>query len=221
MCSPSYKYGGMRALALLSITVGLIAGATAASAGGEQAADGVTLSVRPLVNPQMVWGSVANGRAGQTVTVQFKQCGLYPVEFRDVSEVTTVDGGGWSAQLGASTNGVFRAVAGDAVSNRVSVQQRADVRLSPRPPGRYGVEVVATLSYWRKRVLLQRFDRRSRTWLNMRKLVLDNQFGPGLIWSTTDKFKVKLPKGTTIRAVLPLDQAKPCLIAGYSNVLLT
>jgi Spy/CpxP family protein refolding chaperone len=45
----------MRALALLSTTVGLIAAATAASAGGGQAEDGVTLSVRPLINPQMVW----------------------------------------------------------------------------------------------------------------------------------------------------------------------
>jgi hypothetical protein len=209
----------MRVLVLLSI--GLLAAVAAASAAGEQKADGITLSVRPLINPQIVSGSVASGRGGQKVTIQFKQCGLLPIQFRDVSEVTTLDGGSWSDELGASTNGDFRAVSGDAVSDSVPVQERADVRLAPRPPGRYEVEVVSTLSFWRKHVLLQRFDRRKRTWITVRPLVLENQFGPGLIWSTTDKFKTKLPKRTTIRAVLPLDQAKPCFIAGYSTIRVT
>jgi hypothetical protein len=189
------------------------------------APDPVSIAVRPTIasarQPVTVYGSVASGKAGEKVTIQFKRCGLYPILFRDVAEVTTSEGGGFSAELGADTNGPFRAVAGDAVSNQVPVQSRPDVRLSPRPPGRYEVDVVDFLSYWRKRVLLQRFDRRSRTWLNVRTLVLDNQFGPSLIWSTTDKFRVKLPKGTTIRAVLPLDQAKPCHIGGYSNLLRT
>jgi hypothetical protein len=208
----------MRAFVLLSA---LLLTAASASAGGQQTEDGITLSVRPLINPQLVWGSLASGRGGQQVTVQFKQCGLLPVEFRDVSEVTTLDGGTWSDDLGASTNGTFRAISGGAVSNSVPVQERADVRLTPRPPGRYEVDVVATLSYWRKRVLLQRFDRSRRTWVTVRPLVLAHQHGPGLIWSTTDTFKPKVAKGTTIRAVLPLDQAKPCLIAGYSRVSLT
>ena len=166
----------MRALVLLSTAVLLIATATAASAGDEQKADGVTLSVRPLINPQMVSGSVASGRAGQKVTIQFKQCGLFPVAFRDVSEVTTLDGGSWSDDLGASTNGVFVPSPGMRSAIASPVQVRADVRLSPRPPGLYEVEVVATLSYWRKRVLLQRFDRRKRTWITVRPLVLENQF---------------------------------------------
>ena len=156
----------MRALVLLGL--GLLAAIAAATAGGGQKADGITISVWPLINPQMVSGSVASGRGGQKVTVQFKQCGLLPIQFRDVSEVTTLDGGSWSDELGASTNGDFRAVSGDAVSASVTVQERADVRLAPRPPGRYEVEVVSTLSFWRKHVLLQRFDRRKRIWITVR-----------------------------------------------------
>ena len=33
-----------------------------------------------------------------------------------------------------------------------------------------------------------------------------------------DKLRFKVPKGTTIRAVLPRAQTGPCLLAGYSNL---
>ena len=45
--------------------------------------------------------------------------------------------------------------------------------------------------------------------------------GSVYVWSTTDEFAVDVAKGTTIRAVLPLAQAKPCHIGGYSNLLVT
>lgn len=188
---------------------------------GGGAIEAVSLAVRPLVNPTTAYGSVASGKAGEKVTVQFKQCGLYPVQFRDRAEVTTEAGGGWSVDIGAPTNGTFRALSGGAASNEVSVLVRVDVRLAPHGSRKYQVNVVATLPFWKKRVLLQRFDRSRSAWVNVRKLVLDNTFGPGLIWSTTDRFTVKLPRGTTIRAVLPLDQAKPCFLAGYSKLVRT
>ncbi len=36
-----------------------------------------------------------------------------------------------------------------------------------------------------------------------------------------DHFKIAVPKGTTLRAVLPLAQAKPCYLAGYSKLIRT
>ena len=33
--------------------------------------------------------------------------------------------------------------------------------------------------------------------------------------------RFEVPKGTSIRAVLPLAQAKPCYLAGYSNIVRT
>jgi hypothetical protein len=185
----------------------------------------ITISVHPTIygrlGPLVVSGSVTTGKKDEKVTVQFKQCGLYPVQFRDLLEVVTEEGGGWSAAMGIAANGALRAVSGSDVSNEVPVKARADVRLAPHGGKRYEVDVVAALPFWRKRVLLQRFDRARRTWKTVRKLVLTKQFGPGLIWSTTERFRVDLPKGTTIRAVLPLDQARPCFIAGYSNLLVT
>ena len=106
----------------------------------------ITITVRPTIygrqGPLVVSGSVSNGKKDERVTVQFKQCGLYPIQFRDEFEVITEEGGGWSAPTGIAANGTFRAVSGGDVSNEVSVQARVDVRLAPGPPGRYEVQVV-------------------------------------------------------------------------------
>jgi hypothetical protein len=188
----------------------------------------VTIAVKPTIygraGPLVVSGSVTSGKKNETVTVQFKQCGLAPEQFRDDFEVKTEDGGGWSVETGVSANGVFRAVSGGETSNEVQVQKRVDVRLAPAPPGRYEVNVVEQSSFWRKRVVVQRFDKRTRKWVLAKKVRLEHSSAaPGSIyvWSVTDEFAVKVSKGTTIRAVLPLDQARPCHIGGYSNLLVT
>jgi hypothetical protein len=187
----------------------------------------VTIAVRPTIqghDPLIVYGSVSSGGADEKVTVQFKQCGLSPVQFRDHAEVLSEVGGGWSLETGVYANGVFRAVSGGDTSNEAQVQKRVDVRLAPSPPRRFVVNVVERMQFWRKQVLIQRFDRKRRKWLLVKKLRLVNTSaapGSSFVWSTTDEFAVDVPKGTTIRAVLPLAQARPCHIGGYSNLLVT
>lgn len=188
----------------------------------------VTISVRPTIDgrqgPLVVSGSVTSGKEGEKVTVQFKQCGLFPTQFRDHAEVLTEEGGGFSMETGVGANGVLRALSGGDTSNEVPVQARPDVRLSPRPPKKYEAYVVDQRSFWRRQVLIQRFDRKRGAWVLVKKLRLVNQENAGggvFIWSSTDEFAMKVPKGTTIRAVLPLAQAKPCHIGGYSNLLIT
>jgi hypothetical protein len=207
----------MKTLAIATVTLG----AGACLAFTSTSSDTISITVRPLVNPLTASGFVSSGKAGETVTLQFRQCGVFPLQFRDQAEVRTEAGGSWIAGAGLTTNGAFRAVWGKAVSDEVKVLQRADVRLTPHPNRKYEVDVVSTLPFWKKRVLLQRFDRRGRTWVTVRKLVLQHTFGPGLIWSTTDRFTVDVPRRTAIRAVLLRDQAKPCFIAGYSSLRTT
>ena len=188
----------------------------------------ITISVRPTIYSRTqalgVSGSVTSGKADEKVTLQFKQCGLYPLQFRDHVEVTTHEGGGWGVETGVIANGVFRALSGGDVSNEVQVQKRADIRLEPSPARRFEVHVVERMSFWRKQVLIQRFHRGQRKWLLVKKLRLVNSDaapGSSFVWSSTDEFTVDVAKGTTVRAVLPLAQAKPCHIGGYSNLLVT
>ena len=104
------------------------------------------------------------------------------------------------------------------------MQARVDVRLKPAPPKRYQVQVVARSSFWRKKVVVQRYDRQSSRWAIVKTLRLehaDAAGGSAYVWSKSDQFAVAVAKGTTIRATMPRDQAKPCHIGGYSNLLVT
>jgi hypothetical protein len=204
--------------------------------GGAAAADDVTISISPSViqfaqRPEIT-GSVTSGRSGVPVTVQFKQCGLYPAQFRDFLETTTEAGGRWwltplqylSTNFGAS--GLVRAVAGGEVSNAVALRMRAFVQLHRRPGGRFQVQVGGTQSFWRKRVLVQRFNRRLGTWVTMRSLLLTESFGSRYyggsgVSALTERFELRVPKGTTLRAVLPAAAARPCYLAGYSRLVRT
>jgi hypothetical protein len=75
------------------------------------------------------------------------------------------------------------------------------------------VSVGGKVSFWRKFVLLQRFDRPRGVWITLRRVVITEDHG------STLEFRPRVPRGTLIRAVLPLSQARPCYIAGVSPTL--
>ena len=189
------------------------------------ASERVTLTVLPTIVPNTsqrmtIYGSVSSSKAGEQVTVQFKACGLYP-RFRDAFETTTTAGGGYSfAQLrpfNLGVSGVFRAVSGDSVSAEVRVQQRASVSLRPLTGGRYWASAYGkNASFWHKYVLIQRFQRATGVWITMRRRVLTETVNAN--WVRTEAFRPVVPKGTRIRAVFPLSQARPCYLAGYSEI---
>jgi hypothetical protein len=166
-----------------------------------------------------IFGSVSGGDAGKKVTVQFKACGLQPIQFRDVFETTTEAGGRFSLEelrpFNLGVSGVYRAVSGGEVSTEIRVQQRAAVYMRHLGGGRFEVWVGAKVSVWRRFVLLQRFERRRGVWITMRRLVLSES--P----SYTAPFRPRVPRGTLIRAVFPLSQARPCYLAGYGPLLRT
>lgn len=196
--------------------------------------DTVTIQVRPTVlrfgQKPDVFGYVSSGKAGEKVTVQFKQCRLYPLQFRDYLEATTVEGGSWShitpvfSVTNIQASGELRAVWGEAVSAPVSMKVRPLIQLvRHRSGGRWHVRVAGTQSFWRRRVLLERFDRGRGTWVLIRSLALTESSGYAgggspLTGSSTEPFRPGVPKGTTIRAVLPLAAARPCYLAGYSTL---
>ena len=82
------------------------------------------------------------------------------------------------------------------------------------------------LPMWRRHVLLQR-NVRGRGWVTMRRLVLEEQLGGGgpappfqsvvRVSVVTAPFRPGVPKGTRLRAVFPIGQAKPCYLAGISQ----
>jgi hypothetical protein len=191
------------------------------------ASERVTIAARPSIVPASqrvtVFGSVESGQAGELVTVEAKECGATPAFFRDVASATTNEGGGWSTDYMPRINTTLRAVWKGTASEQVVVRQRAIVSLVRLPSRRFRVQVGGRAQFWRKRVQIQRFERRLGTWKIVRSVVLTESGGyPGsgesVSWA---EFRARIPRGSLIRAALPRSAARPCYVAGYSKLLQT
>ncbi len=205
----------------------LAAGAVLAVTASAPAAtpERLTLFAQPSVagaeQAVVLSGTVATGRIGETIEIEARDCGQRT--FRHAVSAHIGRGGGWSIHYAPGITTTLRAVRGGVTSPSVTVRQRAPVRLAPLPGSsrRFQVAVVARASLWRKRALIQRFAR--GRWVTARRVVLTdsgaNARSP-VVWSTA-KFTLAVPKGTLLRAVLPLTQARPCYLAGTSNSLRT
>lgn len=181
--------------------------------------------IRRLGQPMSIFGSVSSARAGEKVTIQFNGCGLSPSQFRDSFETTTNPGGGFSVEfpppLSPGTSGVYRAIHGDSVSAGVTIRHQAPVTLRILRRGRFEAAVTALSPFWRRYVVLQRYERRRGTWVNLRRLILTEQGysgSSGTVPFQTAPFRPSVPRGTRIRVVVPLSQARPCYVAGVSEV---
>jgi hypothetical protein len=213
---------------LAALAIGAAIGSVATPASNST----VTIGVRPGIvrfseKPE-IFGAVTGGKAGEDVTVQFKQCGLYPEQFRDFMTTTTIDGGAWSlgellqVRLQIYASGSFRAAWGDEISREVVLKMRAGVYLQRLPRGgRFTVRVAGTQSFWRRRVRVERFDTGSRKWILVRSLLLtesegSRDYSQPILISATKPFRPGVKKGTMLRAVLPLAAVRPCYLGGYS-----
>jgi hypothetical protein len=210
-----------RPLALGAVV--LAAGSAGMGLGGSTS-EAISIAVRPTVlrwaQATTLTGSVSSGKPAVDVYIEARTCGEGPWD--DISGAHTVEGGGFSAEFGAGIMLLVRASAEGATSNVVRVQQRPSVTLQERPRGTFFVLVNAARSFWRKQIVFQRFDTQRRNWVDLKTVRLTktgSNPGSPFQWSKTGHFKQKAPKGTTFRATLPLSQARPCYVAGYSNIL--
>lgn len=193
---------------------------------GGGASETIALTGRPTIlrgnQPITLSGSVGSGKPDLEVTIHSLPCDQ--TTWRELAATTTQEGGGWSIEVRPGITATLRATADSATSNTIKVQQRPWVQLGQRPPGTFEVGVNAQRPFWHKRAILQKFDEKTRTWRDVRSVLLtDTDSPPGVswIWTSSDKFRAKFPKRTLLRATLPLSQARPCYLGGYSNLLRT
>jgi hypothetical protein len=201
--------------------LGLLLASLGLGFGADQ--DDITIRTYPsIVNWDqrvIVSGIVTPAKANESVTVQGKECGVPGVFFRSLWGASTNEGGGWEAEFYVRTKTVLRAVSGSDVSPDLTVRVRAAVYLAPMPGkrGRFRVWVGGVVRLVGKRVVIERFETATRKWRAVQSIVLDERFGAGY----KEGFRIAVPKETTVRALLPLSQAKPCYLAGYSKLVRT
>ena len=207
-----------------------IAGALVAAAlslGFRGAADEtISWAVRPLV---VRWdelvnasGTIGSGQSGHLVTIQIRVCDQQT--WQDVGEATTTNNGSWSVDFLTRISGLLRATSGGATTDSVQLQQRPYVFFSQRRPGRFRAGVQAQRQYWHRRMRIDRFDRARGAWVKVKRVLITETEGDGGggmsdIASTTDLFRIDVPKGTSLRAVLPTEVGRPCYIAGFSPIV--
>jgi hypothetical protein len=187
------------------------------------ASERVTIFARPAVlpwsTPLTLFGSVDNGRAGEVVDIQARQCGSSSQFFYGVAGVQTEDGGAWSTRYFPRGTTTFRAVWNGEASTQVTVRRRVNVGLRRLSARKLRVSAGIGRDFWKKRVLIQRFDRRLGTWKSVKSVVLATQDTATPV--VYGDFVPDVPKGTRLRAVMPSSQAGPCYLSGASKPLQT
>jgi hypothetical protein len=198
------------------VTGVVFAAAIASTAAAAPDAD-VTLTARPTVarwfQPIELSGRISSTRAGERVAIEVKPCGQSA--FTAVTSTTTHDDGTWGSGLVARANSLVRATWKDETSVAVRLWQRPGVVLTQLTATRFRVTVTANRYLAGRKVLLQRYERRLVRWTQIRSAVLAESGGG----QSTATLQARVGDDTLVRAVLPRSEARPCYLAGYSNML--
>jgi hypothetical protein len=209
-----YKWATFGLAAMLGVVV-------AASAVAQSRV--ATLQARPTnLGPTqnvLLSGGVSSGRNGETLTLQAKPCGS--TTFRNLFVFRTGPGGRWLREYSPGVNTVLRVRWKGTFSRPVTVRQAPIVQLDQTSPGEFEVGVGSLGMMWRKQVEIQ--QRRGGSWVRLRSVVLTETYaspGQSGVWTDAD-FRLSVPSGTQLRAVLTAAQAKPCYLGGASNPIRT
>ena len=209
----------MKRAAVLS---GLVAAVAAGAAFAAVLADSITMRVSETVLRTRAAsvgaaGTISSGAEGEYVTVTGKECGIPGAFFRALGGGTTLTGGGYEVSVPIRTKTTLRAEWKEAKSPTVVVTPRAYVALTKE---RVGFEVglySEAIQVDGKRIRIERLT--PAGWKLLQTVVVKSESYGG--WAERNKLRFKVPKGTTIRAVLPRSQTGPCLLAGYSRLVRT
>lgn len=163
-------------------------------------------------------GSVANGKAGETVTIAEQAQGSS--DLSKTITATTDASGSFSVAVEPRIHTAFVASAGTAKSAPVDVVVRPRLQLRHTGYHRYGLRVSAARSLVHKVGLVQRWNRRLHVWVSIRRIQLTG-FSFGLSPTVVSSTSFRLPRlgGVMIRVMMPLRQTVPGYISGSSDAL--
>ncbi len=195
----------------------------------EAAPAGLTISASPRTlnygATTTLSGVLSTGQANQKIEILAQPCGENAA--KAIGNVTTTTGGNFTFQTQPTLNTSFQArqkPAGAAVtSSAVSVSVRPIVKLRRNAFHRFTAQVISAQSFVGKAVVFQRWIAKRHRWTRVKTVFLGsrNATATPLAGSTVSgvTFGAKVPRGRSVRALVPSGQAGPCYIAAKSPTI--
>jgi hypothetical protein len=180
------------------------------------AADRVTISVRPTISSPAttmvtVFGTIDSGKAGESVTVQAKECDN--TFFRVYAGANTEAGGTWSTVIYPTITMKLRAVWNGETSSEVTFRLRPFIGFRQQSRTRFRIGLAYGTRFAGKRVSVQRFDQRVGRWETIRNVRLGSSYATYVT--------LRVPRGSRLRVLLSNSQAAPCYLGATSPVIRT
>jgi len=190
-----------------------VLGVAGVAGAAKPAAVTISLSKPAVVygNTVKLSGKVGSHNANEQVIVLGKAYGQ--PAFTPVQNAVTTTGGAWTYQASPQIQTAYEAKWGTATSSTVTVKVRPKIMLAlvsrTARKGTFSVQVEGARSFEGKRVLIQRLTSSGPS--TVKRVVLDS--------SSSATFTLRLPKTRSrVRLLMPVSQAAPGYLAGYSNV---
>lgn len=163
-------------------------------------------------------GSVANGQAGEQVTIVERLVQpLRGLTSRTIATVHAASDGSFSAVVRPIARARYRASTGETSSNTVSVYVRPKLRLSHIGFHRLQIRALAARSFRGRYGVLQRWSLPRQHWISVRRVSFTRSY---FVSSSTvvsrAVFRAR-PGGLRVRVVLPRSQTAPWYLTGVSN----
>jgi hypothetical protein len=164
-----------------------------------------------------LFGSVANGQAGESVTITEQPIPSFTgAEARTVATVQSGTDGSFNAVVRPEIRTLYQASAGQTNSNTVSIRVRPRMSLTRVGLHRFALRATAARTLVGRYGLLQRFSR--HRWVTVRRVFFTRAF-PAVTPTITSRavFRARLG-GARIRVLVPTSQVAPGYLAAVSNV---
>ncbi len=164
-------------------------------------------------------GSLANGQAGESVTItEHRVPSLGGIQVQALTTVQTAADGSFNVDVRPLIHTIYKASAGQTGSNAVSVQVRPRLSLARIGVHRFAARVVAARSFVGRYGMLQRWSGRTQHWTSVRRVFFTRAFttvSPTVVSSAA--FRARLG-GARIRVLIPRSQTAPGYLIAFSNL---
>jgi hypothetical protein len=164
-------------------------------------------------------GSLANGQAGESVTItEHRVPSLGGLQVRALTTAQTAADGSFRVDVRPLIHTIYKASTGQTGSNAVSVQVRPRLSLARVGVHRFAARVVAARSFVGRYGVVQRWSVKKHHWTSVRRVFFTRAFttvSPTVV--SRAAFRARLG-GARIRVLIPRSQAAPGYLMAFSNL---